>query len=93
MCKEWENAFDGDASPNKTSVVSNIFKVSWWFQDVALNMNVIKRADYAIKSNLNVKFGLLYTRIFNLASNPRTTINDQNHDQSHNQSIDRKLKQ
>ena len=56
-------------------------------------MNVIKRADYAIKSNLNVKFGLLYTRIFNLASNPRTTINDQNHDQSHNQSIDRKLKQ
>ena len=93
MCKERENAFDGDASQNKTSVVSNIFKVSWWFQDVALNMNVIKRADYAIKSNLNVKFGLLYTRIFNLASNPRTTINDQNHDQSHNQSIDRKLKQ
>lgn len=39
MCKEWENAFDRDASPNKTSVVSNIFKLSRWFQDVALNNN------------------------------------------------------
>ena len=39
MCKEWENAFDGDASPSKTSVVSNFFKVSRLFQDVALNNN------------------------------------------------------